>query len=85
MFYSDTIILLVVGGLFVILGLVALIWGKTEEKRYYNSLSDRADLREFVNHWPQRPEHGAWKVGGWIALAIGLLLLIAGGIFWLWG
>ena len=85
MFYSDYIILLGVGGFFVILGLVMLIWGKIREKRYYNSLSDRADLREFVNHWPPRLEHGGWKVGGWIALATGLLLLITGGIFWLWG
>lgn len=73
-----------VGGLFIILGLVALIWGKREEKSYYNSLSSRADdLREFLAHWPQRPQPGALKIGGWIAISIGVVMLAVGIAFWL--
>jgi len=28
---------------------------------------------------------GALKIGGWIALIVGGLLMIMGGAFWLWG
>jgi len=83
--YNDFWILMGIGGLFVLLGLAAIIWGKIEEKSYYDSLSSRTDLREYLEHWPQRPEPGALKVGGWIAIAIGLLMLALGGGRWLWG
>ncbi len=83
--YNDFWILMGIGGVFILLGLAAIIWGKREEKSYYDSLSDRADLREYLEHWPQRPEPGALKVGGWIAIAIGVLLAIVGGVLWLWG
>ena len=83
--YNDFWVLMGIGGVFILLGLAAIIWGKREEKSYYDSLSDRADLREYLEHWPQRPEPGALKVGGWRAIAIGVLLAIVGGILWLWG
>jgi len=73
------------GGLFVILGVGAIIWGKSEEKGYYDSLSTRTDVREYLEHLPQRPALGALKVGGWIAIAVGLLMIIMGGAFLLWG
>jgi hypothetical protein len=72
------------GGLFIILGLVTFAWGKGEERRYYDSLSTRSDVREYLEHWPQRPEPGALKIGGWISLAVGLVMLAIGGAFWLW-
>ena len=81
---GETFILMGVGGLFVILGLVGLLRGRGEEKGYYNSLSARTrDLREFVEHLPQRPQPGALKIGGWIAITIGVLLLATGVAFWL--
>lgn len=84
MLYRDFFILMGVGGLFIILGLAAVIWGRSEEKGYFNSLSTRAgDLREFLAHWPQRPQPGALKIGGWIAIAIGVVMLITGGALWL--
>ena len=83
--HGDCFILMGVGGLFIILGLAAIIWGKREEKGYYNSLSTRPDLREFVEHWPQRPQPGALKIGGWIAITIGLLVLATGVVLWLLG
>ena len=81
----DCFILMGMGGLFVILGIAAIIWGKREGKSYYNSISTRHDVREFLEHEPERPEPGALKIGGWIAMAIGLLMLVMGGAFLLWG
>ena len=80
----DWFILMGMGGLFILLGLAAIIWGKSEEKSYYDSLSTRPDAREFLEHWPQRPQPVALKIGGWIAVAIGLFMLAMGGIILLW-
>jgi len=73
------------GILFLLLGLGSFIWGKREEKSYYNSISTHPDVREFLEHEPERLEPGALKIGGWIALAIGLLMIVLGGAFLLWG
>jgi len=82
---ADYFILMGIGGLFILLGLAAIIWGKIEEKGYYDSLSTRRDVREYLEHEPQHPEPGALKIGGWIAIAIGLVMLALGGAFLLWG
>ncbi len=79
----DWFVLMGMGGLFILLGLGATIWGRREEKSYYNSLSSRTDTREFLEHWPQRPQFGALKIGGRIAMAIGVLIIVMGGAFWL--
>jgi len=81
MFNHDYFIMMGVGGIFLILGLGAIFWGKSEEKDYYDSLSNRTDVREYLEHSPQRPALGALKVGGWIAIAVGLLLIVMGGVF----
>jgi len=75
---------MVMGGLFMLLGLGAIFWGKGEEKSYYDSLSTRADVREYLERWPQRPGPGALKIGGWIAITLGLFMLALGVAFWLW-
>ena len=81
--HGDCFILMGVGGGFIILGLVGILWGRHEERSYFESLTARPDLREFMAHWPERPQPGALKIGGWIAIAIGLLMLVVGVIFWL--
>jgi hypothetical protein len=68
------------GAFFLLLGIGAIIWGRREEKGYYNSLAGRPDTREFLEHWPPRPQFGALKIGGWIAIPLGILMLIAAGI-----
>jgi hypothetical protein len=74
------------GGLFIVIGLAIVIWGRREEKSYYNALAKRpGDTREFMEHWPQRPQPGALKVGGWIAIAIGVVMTTTGGVFYLVG
>ena len=82
---QDSVILLGIGGFFAAIGLAALFWGRREERKYYDSIASRHDAREFLEHWPRRAEPGALKVGGWIALAIGVILLIMGGVFLLRG
>ena len=83
--HGEWFILMGMGVLFVLLGLTAFIWGKREEKSYYNSISTHPDMREFLEHEPERPEPGALKIGGWVAVAIGLLMLALGGSFLFWG
>lgn len=72
---------LIVGGVFVFLGLLALLWGRREERSYYDALTTRPDLREFFSRWPRRPEPGAIRIGGWIAIAVGLIIALVGGLF----
>ena len=76
---------MVLGVVFITLGIGAIIWGKREEKSYYDSLTTRTDLREYFDHWPMRPQPGALKIGGWIALAVGLIMMIIGAAFGLTG
>ena len=84
MLERDAFILMGLGGLFILLGLAGIFWGRSEEKGYYDSISTRTDVREYLEHWPPRPEPGALKIGGWIAITIGVLLLAMGGAFLLW-
>ena len=79
----DSFILMVMGGVFVLLGLVGVFWGRGEEKGYYDSISSRVDVREYLEHIPQRPQPEALKIGGWIAIGIGLLMIAMGGAFML--
>ncbi|MFC1992776.1 hypothetical protein ACFLV3_03065 [Chloroflexota bacterium] len=81
----ESFILMGIGGFFIVLGVVAFFWGKRQEKDYYDSIASRPDTREFLDHWPQRSEPGATKVGGWIAIALGLIMLIMSGAFLLHG
>ena len=82
---SDLIILMIIGGVFTLLGLGALFWGKSEEKRYFETISSRQDTREFLEGWPRRPQFGSLQTGGWIAIVIGIIMLIVGGAFIIWG
>ena len=74
-----------IGGLFVLLGIGAIFLGKNEERKYYDSLSSRPDVREFLEGWPKRPQFGSLQSGGWIAIALGLVMLGIGIAFRLWG
>lgn len=74
-----------IGGVFFLLGLGLIFWGKKEEKSYYDSIATRPDVREFLEHSPENPKPEGAKIGGWIASAIGLLTLAMGIGFWLWG
>jgi Mg2+/citrate symporter len=76
------LIMMIVGGVFVILGIIAIVLGIREEKRIFEALSRMPDLREFSLKHVESPQPGALKIGGWIAIALGVLLVVAGIIFW---
>jgi hypothetical protein len=72
------------GGFFVLLGIIFVIWNKKEKQRYYNwILLTRRDIKESLTHDPDRPWLHAWQVGGRISLIVGIMLLIIGGVLWL--
>jgi len=75
--------ILAMGGFFVFLGIISILWNKKEQRRYYNSiLITQKDVKESLTHEPERPWLHAWQIGGRISLIIGIMLLIAGGILW---
>jgi len=80
---QDYFMMMGLGGLFLVLGIGAIFWGKSEKKGYYDSVVTRTDVRELFNHSPEPPGLGALQLGGWILLSLGLLLIIAGGVLWL--
>jgi hypothetical protein len=82
---SDLVTICIIGGVFIILGIIGVIWGKIEEGSWYSSVSTRIDVREFLDRAPGRPEPGALKIGGRICLAIGIIILLVGLGFKLWG
>ncbi len=82
MLIRDSSILIGVGGLFLVIGILMYTWGKREEDSYYSEVAKRpGDTREFMEHWPPRPQPGALKIGGVIAISLGGVLLVAGGVF----
>ncbi len=81
MLLQDYFIMIGIGALFVILGLIAIGWGKWEENAYDNYLSKLDDAREFLTHWPERPAPQGLTTGGWISVAVGTLLIIMGIVF----
>jgi hypothetical protein len=81
----EILIIVIIGGVFVLLGIFGLIWGRKEEGSYYGSVSERIDVREFLDHSPGRPEPNALRTGGKIAIAVGVVLLLIGLGFYLLG
>jgi hypothetical protein len=78
----DWIILMILGSVFLLLGIGGIMWGRGEEKGYYDTLSTRSsirtDVREFIEHEPHYPQFAALKIGGRIAIAVGITLIIIG-------
>jgi hypothetical protein len=83
---NSLIITIIIGGIFVILGIIGLLWGRKEEGAWYSSISDHVDVREFLDHSPSRPEPNALRIGGRICIAVGVaILLVALGFYLLGG
>jgi len=77
-------VILLMGGFFLLLGIIFVLWNKREKTRYYNSiLLTQKDIKESLTHEPERPWLHAWQIGGRISLIVGIVLLIIGGILWL--
>lgn len=77
----DSFIVMGIGGFFILLAIVFFLWARGEERGLDYGLSRRGDLREFLTRWPHRIEPGALRVGGWISIIIGVVLIILGGVF----
>ena len=77
-------VLVIVGGVFLVLGVCGIIWGWYEEKRLFDELAAKHDLREFSLRHIESPQPGALRIGGWIAIAVGVLTAAVGLVFWLW-
>jgi len=74
-------IILVLGGCFLLLGIIFILWNKREKNKYYNSiLLTRRDIKETITHEHERFWLQAWQIGGRISLAVGIVLLIIGGV-----
>ncbi|MFO8143407.1 MAG: hypothetical protein R6T78_01845 [Dehalococcoidales bacterium] len=81
MSYPDSLILLVMGIAFLSAGVGTFFKGKYDEKREYDTLTSRTDMKEFIEHSPEQSKSGSLKLGGRIAIIIGLVLLgIVGGL-----
>ena len=80
----EWLILMGIGGLFLIVGIALVVRGKRAESSYYDSLSTRTDMKEFIGQEPQ-PRFESLKIGGWITLAVGLIMLGIGGGLRFWG
>ena len=78
---GDVTALLVIGGIFILLGVAVIIWDRVEKKGYFSTISHHRDIREYLDAWPPRPQFGALKIGGWIAIIIGVAMLALGVVF----
>jgi hypothetical protein len=74
---------LILGGVFVLLGIIFVLWNRSEKNRYYNSiLLTRRDIKETITREHERFWLQAWRIGGWISLTVGIVLLIIGVVLW---
>ena len=80
---GEWLILVIVGAVFLILGIAGILWGRFEEKRLFEALAEQRDLREFTLEHVESPQPGALRTGGWIAVVVGVLVLVVGIVFWL--
>lgn len=82
MLHRDLYIMLIIGGVFIVLGILGFIWSKLEESSWYSAVSTRIDVREFID---RSHEHNALRTGGTICIAIGIVLLLVTAGFFIWG
>jgi hypothetical protein len=83
--YHDLYVMIIIGGVFVVLGIFAFLWSKREEGAWWSTISNSVDVREFIDHSPGRPEPNALRIGGKICIAVGVVLLLISLGFRLWG
>ena len=83
MLQGDWLILVGAGGGFVILGIIGILWGRYEEKRLFEAIAAKRDIRELSLRHVETPQPGALKIGGWIAIILGIVLLVVGFVLWL--
>jgi hypothetical protein len=85
MFLTDYIPLMIIGAVFLIIGILLLFLGVREEKDYYQTISNRIDVRKYLERKSDSIQSWGLKVGGIMAVVIGLVLLVMWLIFWIRG
>ena len=76
-------VILGLGGFFVLLGIIFILWNRREKNKYYNNiLLTRRDIKETITREHERFWLHAWQIGGRISLIVGIVLLIIGVILW---
>ena len=76
-------VILGLGGFFVLLGIIFILWNRREKNKYYDSiLLTHRDIKEIITREHERFWLLAWQIGGRVSLIVGIVLLIIGGILW---
>lgn len=83
--YPESFVLMVMGGVFAGVGIGVLFWGKREERRDSDALAARTDMKEFLEYSPEHSRSWALRMGGWISIIVGSVMLGIGGGLRLWG
>jgi hypothetical protein len=76
---QDVLITLIIGGVIIVLGIDAFIWGKIEEGACCTSVSGKTNVREFADHSPGRPEPNALRIGVRSA-SLGIVMLLVSSV-----
>ena len=77
-------VILGMGGFFVLLGIIFILWNRREKNKYYNNiLLTQRDIKEIITREHERFWLLAWQIGGRVSLVVGVVLLIIGGVMWL--
>jgi hypothetical protein len=74
----DGWIVIGLGALFLLLGVAVFFWGRREKNEYYEAITRRNDMREFLERSPLRPEPEALTIGGIITFVLGIVLIVLG-------
>ena len=74
----DSYIVMGIGGLFVFLGLIIMLWARHKQKGYGDVLSRREELRSFLGYWPDFILPSELRVGGWVSVVVGVALIVLG-------
>ncbi len=80
----DSYIIMGIGGLFVFLGLIIMLWARHKQKDYGDVLSRREELRSFLGYWPDLILPSELRVGGWVSVVVGVALIILGIVLLVW-
>jgi hypothetical protein len=79
---GDYLVLMYLGGFFLVFGTVLITWGRRRREDSRGSVSVGSDVRRYLEL--QITQSVSKAVGGWIAFVCGLALLAVSVGFWLW-
>jgi hypothetical protein len=85
MFLTDYVPLMIIGAVFMVAGIILLVLGIREEKDYCRTVSNQVDVRKYLEHKSDSIQAWGFKVGGIVAIVIGLFLLVMGLVIWILG